>query len=314
MARGRNKPPSEIPEGGLASSPFDAEPKKTTRRSRVSTGPITSETHKEVSGVINPHDDIEDLTDYVTEDADPANDNGKAEPVAPAPRRKRAPRIEISSAKLAQNLEKEKAEAEEGKKRRLAEMGARVDQALETEEEESWFKQGEDASHVAALAERQRAEDERGMKDVRRSIAEAHDAKKTETIIETDEELEAATRRAETMLANGELNPEVFNAKDYRYQLMEKARLDRELETAGWWQARKLRAELKETLKNLDDYEQQLASVSSERAIARDAARKASPDYEEVEIREGRPLPKPAMKPGSGTFKKPGFFARFFGR
>lgn len=320
MARGRSPRTSEVPVG---ESPFDDKPKKTARRARASTGPITSETHKEVSGIINPqgeaHEDIEDLRHLVTEDTDPINDNGAVPPTepAPTPRRKRAPRIEISSADLSKKLEEEKKAAAEAKQRRMAEMAKRVDQAMETketEEEESWFKQGEDSSHVASLAERQREEDARGVEDVRRSIAEAYDTKKSETIIETDEELDAATKQAETMLANGELNPEVFNVKDYRYQLMEKARLDRELETAGWWQARKLRAELKETLKNLEDYEQQLASVASERASAKDAARKTAPDYEEIEVSGYRPPSGPTMKPGSGTYKKPGFFARLFKR
>jgi hypothetical protein len=258
---------------------------------------------------------IEDLTEHVVEDTDPAKESG-------APANDNEPYEEISITDEA--VEEAKPKAKRAKrqsftKEELAKVvAASVETKTETPElsqkEEAWFKQGEDESYVKSLAEKQRTEDARKEADVRRSIAESYDAKKTDTIIDTDEELEAATKQAEIMLANGELNPEVFNAKDYRFQLMERARLDRELETAGWWEARKLRAELKDTQKNLADYEQQLSSVGSERAAARDTARKAAPDYEEVEIHGGRPLPKPAMKPGSGTSKKPGFFARLFGR
>ncbi|MFA5853492.1 MAG: hypothetical protein WC866_00240 [Patescibacteria group bacterium] len=260
-------------------------------------------------------EEIEDLTEHLVEDVDagkepsvPANDNEPYEEISitedvvaeKKPSVKRAKRQSFTKEELAKVV--------------AASVETTPEAPESSQKEEAWFKQGEDESYVKSLAEKQRTEDARKEADVRRSIAESYDTKKTDTIIDTDEELEAATKHAEIMLANGELNPEVFNAKDYRFQLMERARLDRELETAGWWQARKLRAELKETQKNLADYEQQLASVSSERAGARDTARKVAPDYEEVEVREGMPLPKPAMKPGSGTSKKPGFFARLFGR
>ncbi len=247
-----------------------------------------------------------------------------------APRRKRARRAEI----YAQALTDKAAEDEKARKQRIAEMGARVDDAIKDEDEKNqqlaemearidkeleedeakqleeqrdaaWFAQGEDPTYVNTLAEKQQAKDAQKAEDVRRHIAETYDARESETILSTSDEVEATAKQAEAMLASGELNSEVFNVKDYRYLLIEKARIERELETAGWWQARKLRSELKETDKNLADYEQQIESVHSERAADREAARKPT----EGPWRGTRILP-----PGSGTTRKRGFIARLFGR
>ncbi len=226
------------------------------------------------------------------------------------PRRKRTRRTEIPVAPLAEMVDHAKTEA---KKRRIAEMAERVDKALEAEQEEEWFKQGEKASSSTALSERQQEEDARRADAIRRSLEGEGAERKTETIIETDQELEAVAREAETMLSNGELNPEVFNAKDYRYQLLEKARLDRELESAGWWQARKLRAELRETLKNLDDYEQQIMRVHAERSDERERA--GMPERASWRPPTGLPQGSGTTlhKEGGGTtVHKAGFFARFF--
>ncbi len=180
----------------------------------------------------------------------------------------------------------------------------------ETEGENTWFAQGEDPSYVQSLAEKQQAEDAKKTADVRRHIAESYDAERSETILDTDQEVDAVAMQAEAMIASGELSPQAFNANDYRYLLLEKARLDRELETAGWWQARKLRAELKDTQKNLADYEQQVHSVIRERATA-EPAQAGTP-------KEATWQPPRIAKEGSGTSiyanKKPGFFARLFRR
>lgn len=293
---------------------------------RSSSDLITSSDSEEVSGEIRSKDeDIEDLTDLAVLDEAPkeSSANDDDEPYAEmtitrdetptevpvAPRRKRAKRIEMSAQALADKLA---ADTAKEKEQRLAEMSARIDKALEEEDakeakekEESWFKQGEDESYVKKLAEKQQIEDTQKAADVRRHIAETYDRKESETILATGDEVEATAKQAEAMLASGELSAEVFNVKDYRYLLIEKARLERELETAGWWQARKLRSELKETDKNLADYEQQITSVHSERATLRAAATKPA----EGPWRGTRILP-----PGTGTTKKTSFFARLFGR
>ncbi len=291
--------------------------------SRSSSDLITSSMRTKVSGEIRSKDeDVEDLTDFAvleeakkpSADEEPyaefsiTQDEAPAEAPA-APRRKRARRIELSAQALADKLAADTAKAKE---QRIASMSARVDAAMEAEDakeaqekEESWFKQGEDESYVKKLAEKQQMEDTQKAADVRRHIAETYDSGASETILATGDEVEATAKQAEAMLASGELSAEVFNVKDYRYLLIEKARLERELETAGWWQARKLRAELKETDANLADYEQQISSVHSERAAERAAASKPA----EGPWRGTRILP-----PGTGTSKKPGFFARLFRR
>ena len=165
------------------------------------------------------------------------------------------------------------------------------------ETEEAWFKQGEDESYVKNLAEKQQIADRQKESEVRASLKETYDQGAHDTIIDTDEEVEAAAKQAEAMVASGELDPKLFKTTDYRYLLIEKARIDRELETAGWWQARKLRAELKYTQKELGDYEEQLNGAGSERVGRRD------PDA--MTVKE-----KAAVK----AEKKPGFFARLFGK
>ncbi|WKZ29002.1 MAG: hypothetical protein QY323_05775 [Patescibacteria group bacterium] len=300
-------------------------PAKKTRRKASSKSPVTSETRKEVSGEIELTDaDLKEMT--VDE---PMNDNepyaeltitpaAEAVPAA-APRKKRARRVEMSSETLAKKASADDAAAKAAaKEKRMADMGTRVDAAMETEEEEAWFKKGEDASHVAALAESQQAEDALKMGEVRKQIAASYDSKKTDTVIDTDEEVEAAAAQAEEMLARNELNSEVFNAKDYRYLLIEKARLDRELESAGWWQARKLRAELRETQKSLADYEQQIMRVYAERRDDREQAAKPpqAPWQHASRLPEGSGTSiHKDLKEGSGTtIHKPGFFARLFGK
>lgn len=186
-----------------------------------------------------------------------------------------------------------------------------------TETEEAWFKQGEDEKHVAAQAAKQHEEEGAKIEDVRRQIAETYDAKEHATILDTDAEIDAAVKQAEAMVAGNEINPQLFNANDYRYLLVEQARIDKELEHAGWWKARKLHAELRETRKQLGDYEQQIQSVLRERHEARDEARKL-PSFpaRKVQAREGSGTT--LHKEGGGTSiyqdKKPGLFARLFGK
>lgn len=127
-------------------------------------------------------------------------------------------------------------------------------------EEEAWFKKGED--------------EEREMDQVRAEIQAA--GGQPESLIETPHEIDANVRQAEQMVMSGELNGQLFNVNDYRYLLTRKAQIDRELEEAGWWAARKLRSELKETQKSLADYEQQIQSVHNERAAGRDKTRTAA--------------------------------------
>jgi len=189
--------------------------------------------------------------------------------------------------------EREKAaKAAEARDRRVAEMGERVDSAMDaedktlTETEEAWFKKGE----------------EEEMEAIRAGI----DAYGNAPLIETPAEIDANVRQAEAMIAAGDLNPEIFNTKDYRYLLSEKARIDADLEVAGWWKARSLRAELRDVTKELSDYEHQVQSVMRERAQARDQARKP-PE---------KPWSRPVVaKEGSGTtVHKKGFFSRLFGK
>lgn len=170
-----------------------------------------------------------------------------------------------------------------------------------TTAEEAWFKKGEDPAHLKAVAERQEIE------DLRKGIA-SYDESAKEVIIDTQEEIDAAVKRVEGMLKSGELHPDMFDIRDYEYLLTEQARIDRELESAGWWAARKLRRELNDARKNLADYERQIESVERERADARDKAR-GLPSI---------PARKVQTREGSGTSvhtdKKPGFFARLFGK
>ncbi len=118
-----------------------------------------------------------------------------------------------------------------------------------TEKEEAWFKQGEE-------------DDAKRMAEARATIERGG---KAESLVETPDEVDANVRQAEAMIAKGELNPKMFDVNDFRYLLIEKTRLDRELEHAGWWAARKLRAELRETQKSLSDYEKQIGNVHRER-------------------------------------------------
>ena len=213
--------------------------------------------------------------------------------------------------------ESKKAADEQERAERIARMGARVDQAMEeedrpkfTEGEQAWFKQGEDEKHVSALAAKQHEEEGRKIEDVRRQISESYDKKTRETILDTDQEVEAAAKQAEAMVASGRLNSEMFNAKDYRYLLVQQARIDNELETAGWWAARKLRSEMKEIRKELDGYESQIRLAMSERAPSGELTAR-----EKEDIRYKGPMAKPALPKGSGTtVHKPGFFSRLFGK
>jgi len=200
---------------------------------------------------------------------------------------------------------------------RAAEMGDRVDRAMEAEDamglsdaEQEWFKKGDDKSYIKEAAEKQE------MEDLRKGIA-TYDERAKETILDTQGEIDATVRQAEEMLKKDELHPDVFDIRDYEYLLTEQARLDRELETAGWWAARKLRGELKDVRKDLEDYENQIQSVMRERADARDAARGIpSIPARKVQAREGSGTT--VHKEGGGTSihmaKKPGFFSRLFGR
>jgi len=162
-----------------------------------------------------------------------------------------------------------------------------------TDQEEAWFKKGE----------------EEEMQAIRAGI-EAHG---NAPLIETPAEIDANVRQAEAMIAAGELNPEMFNAKDYRYLLNEKARIDADLEVAGWWKARSLRAELREITKDLAGYEEQVQRVVSGRRPSGDLTAR-----EKEDIRYKGPAQKPVLPEGSGTSiymnKKPGFFSRLFGR
>lgn len=179
-----------------------------------------------------------------------------------------------------------------------------------TEKEEAWFKQGEDEKHVAAQAAKQHEEEGHKIEDVRRRIAETYDDTKRETVLDSDEDVDAAAKQAEAMVASGRLNAEMFNAKDYRYLLLQQARIDKELETAGWWAARKLRSEMKEVRKELEGYESQIRHVMSERAPSGALTAK-----EKEDIRYKGPAGKPALPQGSGTtVHKQGFFSRLFGR
>lgn len=183
-----------------------------------------------------------------------------------------------------------------------------------TEKEDAWFKQGEDEAHLKAAAERQEIE------DIRMGLAadpEKYDAGRTDVIIDTQEEIDATVKRVEGMLKSGELNMDMFDVRDYEYLLTQQARLDRELETSGWWAARKLRSELKDIQKSLADYESQVESVERERADARDEARGVpSIPARKVQARMGSGTT--LHKEGSGTSvhqdKKPGLFARLFGK
>ncbi len=332
MARARRTseqiaPVAPSAETGMTWDLSDTQPievphsEKKTRKKGPSRPAVTSETEEQASGEIVLSD--VDLKEMAVEEVANDNETNAEMTITPAeemaaPRRKRARRVEISADELAKRVSDEAVAKAAAKEKRVAEMAARVDAAMKTEAEEAWFKQGEDTSHIAALAEKQQAEDSQKEADVRRHIAESYDDKKTETIIDTDEEIEAAAKQAEAMIASGELNRELFNANDYRYLLIEKVNTDRKLETAGWWQARKLRAELREYQRQIADYEQQIMSVHGERYQERDDARK--PPVKAWSA--ARPLPPGSgttlnreLKPGSGTtVHKPGFFARLFGR
>lgn len=190
------------------------------------------------------------------------------------------------------------------------EHAKRSAEEAEHEKEEAWFKKGEDPEHVKALAERQHEEEGRKIEDVRRQISESYDKGSGETILDTDREVEAAAKQAEAMVASGRLNAEMFNAKDYRYLLVQQARIDNELESAGWWAARKLRSEMKEIRKELDGYESQIQGAMSERAPSGELTAK-----EKEDIRYKGPMAKPALPQGSGTtVHKKGFFSRLFGK
>jgi|GEM_PF-2195414 len=139
-----------------------------------------------------------------------------------------------------------------------------------TGQEEAWFKKGE--------------EEEQQMAAARAEIDAA--GGKAESLVETPAEIDANVRQAEAMVASGELNPTFFNINDYRHLLTRKAQIDADLEAAGWWQARKLRSELKEVQKDLGDYEQQLHSVARERAGERDKARVSSMTPEQKKAQE----------------------------
>lgn len=155
--------------------------------------------------------------------------------------------------------EKEKAANEQAK----AEMERTIDEFVAqhapkdfTEQEENWFKQGEELDQQIAAAR----------EEIEQTGIE------NEPIIETPAEIDATVRQAEAMLGSGDLQPQAFDLNDYRYLLTEKARLDADLEIAGWLKARKLRSELKEVMGNLRTYEDQIQTVLRERATAREKA------------------------------------------
>jgi hypothetical protein len=201
--------------------------------------------------------------------------------------------------------------------RRMSEMGDRVEKSMAedeamglSEDESTWFKKGEDAAHVKAVAEQQQIE------GLRKDIA-SYDEGKKEVIIDTPEEIDAAVKRAESMIKSDELHMDLFDIRAYEFLLTEQARIDRELESSGWWDARGLRSELKDVRKDLRDYEEQMESVERERADARRKAR-GLPSFpaRKVQAREGSGTT--VHKEGSGTSvhtdRKPGIFARLFGK
>lgn len=272
-----------------------------------------------VSGEIGGKSEVEEALEMVRETAEESAWDAKIaeskKTIQEEEERQAAGREDAEwEAKIA---ESKKAADEQERAERIARMGARVDQAMEEEErpkftegEQAWFKQGEDEKHVSALAAKQHEEEGRKIEDVRRQISESYDKKTHETILDTDQEVEAAAKQAEAMVASGRLNSEMFNAKDYRYLLVQQARIDRELETAGWWAARKLRAEMKEVRKELDGYETQIQHVMSERAPSGELTAR-----EKEDIRYKGPMAKPALPQGSGTtIHKKGFFSRLFGK
>ncbi len=302
--------------------------RKTVKGPYGATRPPT-EPARTKSGEINakPNEVIEDLTDLAIEEEPPKNIEVNEEDFPEItvveepepPRKKRAKRITLTAQQAA---ELKQQAGDSG-------MAARVDQAMQREDaaeeaerhpeyrpeepkpytvqEEAWFKRGENDAQIQAQADRQE------MEDVRRQIASYEPAKK-ETVIDTQEEIDAAVGQAETMLKSDELHPDLFNVRDYEFLLTQQARIDRELEHAGWWKARGLRSELRETRRQLEDYEQQIQSVIGERASGRADGALTGAEKEQIK-QPSRRETKPAAKPGSGTtLNKPGFFARLFGK
>ena len=97
------------------------------------------------------------------------------------------------------------------------------------------------------------------------------------------------------MIASGRLNKELFNVDMYRGLLEKKARIDADLEVAGWWKARQLRKELKEVTSDVSNFEEQIQHVVSERTPSG-----ALTAREKEDIRYKGPMEKPAPKPGVG--------------
>ena len=164
------------------------------------------------------------------------------------------------------------------RKRESREAAAKEEQAAQggfTARDEAWFKAGKEAD-VQALAAT-RAELGRGGAPIPR------------VVVESPGDIEANISQAAAMGHRGDLDPRDFSLADYGYLMKERVRLDAELEHAGWWQARKLRRELRQVMKGgyggasgsqgLEDYEKQIRDVQmNDGALRRDAAeREAEP-------------------------------------
>lgn len=163
------------------------------------------------------------------------------------------------------------------RKRETREASAREEQAAAggfTARDEAWFKAGEEADAQAIAATR--AELERGGSPAPRAV------------LESPKDIAAEVKKAETLLRQGDLDPRTFSLADYAYLLKERVRIDAELEHASWWQARKLRKELRQALtggyggasgsQGLDDYAKQVSDAQlGNGALRRNEAERAAP-------------------------------------
>ena len=150
-----------------------------------------------------------------------------------------------------------------------------------TEKEAAWFKGGEE-EEASQMAEA-RATIERGGKG--------------ELVVEDAGDIAANVQEAAALFKQGDLSPRDFSVQDYEYLLKERVRIDKELEHAGWWQARKLRKELAQVQKGgyngapngLEDYEAQIMAAKQGNATARQV------EKEQAAKASGAPPKKPSF-------------------
>lgn len=190
---------------------------------------------------------------------------------------------------MKQQAEEALSKGYEARKKREAKEAAakeKVGASGFTEKEEAWFKAGED-------------EEARQMAEARATIERGG---KGELMVENPDDVEANVKAAADLMKKGDLSPRDFSVEDYAYLLKERVRIDKELESAGWWKARGLRKELAQVLKGgyngapngLEGYEKQvmdakLGSGAMKRAEAEKAAPAKKPSFwERLRMSKGR--------------------------